>query len=83
MRIKSVRNIGKITSAMKMVSTAKYKHDERRFKAGMPFATPVINFMERKIFWILSSCSFLEVSSNFLQRKMFPTVCERVRRSWS
>merc|ERR1719271_2167588 len=32
---------------MKMVSTAKYKHDEKRFKAGIPFAKPVINFMER------------------------------------
>lgn len=47
MRIKSVSNIGKITSAMKMVSTAKFKHDERRMKSGMPFAMPVINFFER------------------------------------
>lgn len=46
-RIKSVANIGKITSAMKMVSTAKFKHDERRYKAGVPFADPVNNFFER------------------------------------
>lgn len=47
MRMKSVSNIGKITSAMKMVSTAKFKHDERRFKAGKPFAMPVMGFFER------------------------------------
>lgn len=46
-RIKSVNNIGKITSAMKMVSTAKFKHDERRWKAGVPFATPVNEFFGR------------------------------------
>lgn len=46
-RIKSVNNIGKITSAMKMVSTAKFKHDERRWKAGAPFAEPVNKFFER------------------------------------
>lgn len=44
MRMKSVGNIGKITSAMKMVSTAKFKHDERRLKAGVPFADPVMKF---------------------------------------
>ena len=43
-------NIGKITSAMKMVSTAKFKHDEKRFKAGLPFAKPVIDFFERRTF---------------------------------
>ena len=46
-RIKSVNNIGKITSAMKMVSTAKFKHDERRFKAALPFCEPVLKFFER------------------------------------
>ncbi|CAD7952047.1 unnamed protein product [Amoebophrya sp. A25] len=47
MRMKSVSNIGKITSAMKMVSTAKFKHDERRWLAGKPFADPVCNFFEK------------------------------------
>lgn len=47
MRIKSVNNIKKITSAMKMVSAAKFKHDERRMLNGVPFAKPVCDFMER------------------------------------
>ncbi|CAD7967557.1 unnamed protein product [Amoebophrya sp. A120] len=47
MRMKSVANIGKITSAMKMVSTAKFKHDERRYNAGKPFSDPVVKFYEK------------------------------------
>lgn len=46
-RIKSVNNIGKITSAMKMVSTAAFKHVERRMIAGTPFAEPCNKFFER------------------------------------
>lgn len=46
-RIKSVNNIGKITSAMKMVSTAAFKHVERRMNAGVPFSTPTNKFFER------------------------------------
>ena len=30
-----------------MVSAAKFKHDERRMLAGMPFAAPVKGFFER------------------------------------
>ena len=50
-RMKSVNNIKKITSAMKMVSAAKFKHDERRMLNGVPFAKPVCDFMERKSFF--------------------------------
>lgn len=37
-RMKSVKGIQKITGAMKMVSAAKFKHDEKRMNAGLPFA---------------------------------------------
>jgi len=46
-RMKSVNNIKKITSAMKMVSAAKFRHDERRMLNGVPFAKPVCDFMDR------------------------------------
>lgn len=47
LRMKSVNNIKKITSAMKMVSAAKFKHDERRMLNGTPFAKPVVDFFNR------------------------------------
>lgn len=37
LRLKSVRNIQKITQSMKMVSAAKYARAERELKAGRPF----------------------------------------------
>jgi len=46
-RMKSVNNIKKITSAMKMVSAAKFRHDERRMLNGVPFAKPVVDFFNR------------------------------------
>lgn len=39
-RMRSVDGIKKITSAMKMVSAAKFKNDERRMLMGLPFAAP-------------------------------------------
>lgn len=47
MRMKSVKNIQKITKAMKMVSAAKLKGDQRRMQNGLPFITPVKNLFER------------------------------------
>eukprot|EP00388_Colpodella_angusta_P001211 GDKJ01003966.1.p2 GENE.GDKJ01003966.1~~GDKJ01003966.1.p2 ORF type:complete len:297 (-),score=86.94 GDKJ01003966.1:365-1255(-) len=38
MRMKSVKNVQKITKAMKMVAASKLKHDQRRLEAGTPFA---------------------------------------------
>lgn len=46
-RMKSVSGIKKITSAMKMVSAAKFKHDERRMLNGTPFAKPACDFFDR------------------------------------
>ena len=47
-RMKSVSGIKKITSAMKMVSAAKFKHDEKRMLNGTPFAKPVCDFFDRE-----------------------------------
>jgi len=46
-RMRSVQNMQKITKAMKMVSAAKLKHDQRRMEIGIPFITPVKALMER------------------------------------
>lgn len=46
-RMKSVNSIKKITSAMKMVSAAKFKHDEKRMINGVPFAKPAVDFFDR------------------------------------
>lgn len=46
-RMRSVDNIKKITSAMKMVSAAKLKHDMRRLENGTPFSAPVQKLFDR------------------------------------
>jgi len=46
-RMRSIGNMKKITKAMKMVSAAKLKHDERRFKLSVPFVRPVQELFER------------------------------------
>jgi len=46
-RMRSVAAIQKITKAMKMVSAAKMKGDQRRMDLGMPFCTPVQALFQR------------------------------------
>jgi len=46
-RLKSVKNIQKITQSMKMVSAAKYARAERDLKAARPFGTGAQSFYER------------------------------------
>lgn len=46
-RMRSVKSIQKITKAMKMVSAAKMKQDQRRLDHGVPFCQPVLNLFER------------------------------------
>lgn len=46
-RMKSVKSIQKITKAMKMVSAAKMKQDQRRLENGKPFCQPVLDLFER------------------------------------
>jgi F-type H+-transporting ATPase subunit gamma len=46
-RMRSINNMKKITKAMKMVATAKFKKDQRNMANGMPFATPVMNLFQR------------------------------------
>jgi F-type H+-transporting ATPase subunit gamma len=45
--MRSVQNMQKITKAMKMVSAAKMKHDERRMRTAIPFVKPVIDLFGR------------------------------------
>jgi len=46
-RMKSIKNMQKITKAMKMVATAKFKKDARTMENGLPFASPVMNLFQR------------------------------------
>jgi F-type H+-transporting ATPase subunit gamma len=46
-RMRSVKNIQKITKAMKMVAAAKLRHDQRRMDIGLPFVRPVQNLFQR------------------------------------
>jgi len=46
-RMRSVAAIQKITKAMKMVSAAKMRGDQRRMEVGMPFVHPVRNLFAR------------------------------------
>lgn len=47
MRLKSVKNIQKITQSMKMVSAAKYARAERDLKAARPYGEGARNFFDR------------------------------------
>lgn len=47
MRLKSVKNIQKITKSMKMVSAAKYSKAERELKAARPFGVGAQAFYEK------------------------------------
>jgi len=46
-RMKAIKNMQKITKAMKMVSAAKMRGDQNRLEIGMPFAQPVLDLFER------------------------------------
>jgi len=47
LRMRSIKNMQKITKAMKMVATAKFKKDQARLEGGLPFAAPVMNLFQR------------------------------------
>ncbi|KAG7296498.1 hypothetical protein JYU34_020260 [Plutella xylostella] len=47
MRLKSVKNIQKITQSMKMVSAAKYARAERDLKAARPYGEGAVQFYEQ------------------------------------
>ena len=49
MRLKSVKNIQKITQSMKMVSAAKYARAERELKAARPYGAGSSAFYEKVI----------------------------------
>ena len=44
MRINGTKNISKITKSMKMVSAAKFRGDQQRLAAGIPFAVNICFF---------------------------------------
>jgi len=46
-RMKAINNMKKITKAMKMVATAKFKKDMKNMENGVPFGKPVMDLMER------------------------------------
>eukprot|EP00933_Yihiella_yeosuensis_P044939 TRINITY_DN40236_c0_g1_i1.p1 TRINITY_DN40236_c0_g1~~TRINITY_DN40236_c0_g1_i1.p1 ORF type:complete len:320 (+),score=81.59 TRINITY_DN40236_c0_g1_i1:87-1046(+) len=46
-RMRSIKNMQKITKAMKMVATAKFKKDSRNMETGLPFTQPVLNLFQR------------------------------------
>jgi F-type H+-transporting ATPase subunit gamma len=45
--MKAIKNMQKITKAMKMVSAAKMRGDQNRLDIGVPFAQPVLDLFER------------------------------------
>jgi len=47
MRLKSVKNIQKITKSMKMVSAAKYAQAEKSLKTARPYGSAVLEFSEK------------------------------------
>jgi F-type H+-transporting ATPase subunit gamma len=47
LRLKSVKNIQKITKSMKMVSAAKYAQAERALKVARPYGAAVLEFSEK------------------------------------
>merc|ERR550537_1735053 len=47
LRMRSIKNMQKITKAMKMVAAAKMRKDQARLEGGLPFATPVMNLFQR------------------------------------
>ena len=47
LRMRSIKNMQKITKAMKMVATAKFKKDMRTMQSGLPFAQPVKTLFQR------------------------------------
>jgi len=46
-RMRSIKNMQKITKAMKMVATAKFKKDQKALQGGVPFAKPIQDLLER------------------------------------
>lgn len=46
-RMRSIKNMQKITKAMKMVAAAKMKKDQRLMDNGMPFVTPCLDLFHR------------------------------------
>jgi F-type H+-transporting ATPase subunit gamma len=46
-RMRSINNMKKITKAMKMVATAKFKKDQRAMDVGLPFSQPILRLFER------------------------------------
>jgi len=47
MRMRAIKNMQKITKAMKMVATAKFKKDSTALENGLPFTVPVTNLFGR------------------------------------
>jgi len=46
-RMRAIKNMQKITKAMKMVATAKFKKDSNALDSGLPFTQPVSSLFER------------------------------------
>jgi hypothetical protein len=55
-RIAGTKNIAKITKSMKMVSAAKFRGDQQRLAAGMPFAVSSCMFSFHRFHSITSFC---------------------------
>jgi|Transcript_97436 F-type H+-transporting ATPase subunit gamma len=47
LRMRSIKNMQKITKAMKMVAAAKMRKDERAMQLGLPFAQPAVSLFQR------------------------------------
>jgi len=73
LRLKSVKNIQKITQSMKMVSAAKYTRAERDLRAAKPYGAGAQTFFEVIIYFILKDIKICTVFGSIDHNRYFPT----------
>ena len=66
LRLKSVKNIQKITQSMKMVSAAKYTRAERDLRAAKPYGAGAQTFFEVNIYFIFKTLKFDLLSTVYI-----------------
>jgi F-type H+-transporting ATPase subunit gamma len=64
LRLKSVKNIQKITQSMKMVSAAKYTRAERDLRAAKPYGAGAQTFFEVNIYLLPRNTLKLVITGN-------------------
>lgn len=71
MRLKSVKNIQKITKSMKMVSAAKYAQAERGLKVSRPYGEALLGNLFTKLLNLFFRMVLVLEWSNFKELEKF------------